>query len=110
MEDYDLAKYIYWQYTIAVMAVTEVIKFFLKKINVKFIQYLAVKEPKWITLVVATALALFDFIVISGGDKLNIYQLLISFSLAILGYDYLYNPIKNQIRKGINETPATPPN
>lgn len=108
MEDIDLLKYIYWEYTAGVLIVTEVLKYFIKKIDAKFAQYIAVKEPKWITLIAAIILLIADYFLVSRGDSFNLYQALISFGVAVFGYDYFINPIKFQVRRGINETPEPP--
>jgi hypothetical protein len=105
MEDIDLIKYIYWEYTAGVLIVTEVLKYFIKKIDTKFAQYIAVTEPKWITLFAAVLLLIADYFLVSRGDSFNLYQALISFGVAVFGYDYFINPIKYQFRKGVNETP-----
>lgn len=99
MEDIDLLKYIYIEYSIAVLVVTELARFFLKKIDVKFTQYIAVKEPKWATLIIASVLSVADWLLIGHGDNFNFYQMLISFGCAVLGYDYLYKVIKDQYKK-----------
>jgi hypothetical protein len=105
MEDIDLLKYIYWEYTAGVLIATEVLKYFIKKIDTKFAQYIAVKEPKWITLFAAVILLIADYFLVSRGDSFNLYQALISFGVAVFGYDYFINPIKHQFRRGVNETP-----
>jgi hypothetical protein len=109
MEDSDLLKYIYIEYSISVIIVTELARLFLKKIKTKATQYLAVEEPKWLTLVVAALLSVADYIFISKGDSFNFYQSLISFGCATLGYDYVIKLIKDTFKRGINETPTPPP-
>ena len=109
MEDSDLLKYIYIEYSIAVIIVTELARLFLKKIKTKATQYLSVEEPKWLTLSVAALLAVADYVFVSKGDSFNMYQSLISFGIAVLGYDYIIKLIKDQFKRGISETPVPPP-
>lgn len=105
MEDIDLLKYIYVEYSIGVLVFTELARLFLKKIPVKFTQYISVEEPKWITLIVAVILSVLDYLLISKGDSFNFYQALISFGISVLGYDYVWKLIKDQFKRGVDETP-----
>lgn len=104
MEDIDLLKYIYIEYAITVLIFTDLAKWLVKKIDKPWAQYLAVKEPKWLTLIVAAILSVADYLLISRGDSFNFYQALISFGVAVLGYDYIWKLIKDQFKRGINET------
>lgn len=109
MEDSDLLKYIYIEYSLAVIIVTELARLFLRKIKTKATQYLSVEEPKWLTLIVASLLSVADYLLVSKGDSFNFYQSLISFGVATLGYDYVIKLIKDTFKRGINETPTPPP-
>ena len=102
MFDFELAKYIYWEYSLAVMFVSEMFKTLLKDIPGKFIQTIVVTQPKWLTLIVAIALGIGDWVFIDHGTP-NYYQLIISFGLAVLGYDYGLKLLKDLIKK-IKET------
>lgn len=110
MEDSDLLKYIYIEYSLAVIIVTELARLFLRKVKTKVTQYLAVEEPKWLTLAVAAILSVADYLFVSKGDSFNLYQSLISFGCAVLGYDYVIKLIKDTFKRGINETPTPPGN
>lgn len=105
MEDSDLLKYIYIEYSLAVIIVTELARLFLRKVKTKVTQYLAVEEPKWLTLAVAAVLSVADYLFVSKGDSFNLYQSLISFGVSVLGYDYVIKLIKDSFKRGINETP-----
>lgn len=110
MTDLDLSKYLYIEYTIAVVVVSEIFKFFLSKIDKKFIQYVSVKEPKWISLFVATILAIIDWAFIGKFGTFHFYQMTMSFAIGVLGYDYVWKIIKNAIFKkdekpGVTITP-----
>lgn len=109
MEDSDLLKYIYIEYSLAVIIVTELARLFLRKVKTKVTQYLAVEEPKWLTLAVAAILSVADYWFVSKGDSFNLYQSLISFGISVLGYDYVIKLIKDTFKRGINETPTPPP-
>lgn len=99
MTDLDLSKYLYIEYTIAVVVVSEIFKYFLSKIDKKFIQYVSVKEPKWISLFVATMLAVIDWAFIGKFGTFHFYQMTMSFAIAVLGYDYVWKIIKNAVFK-----------
>lgn len=109
MTDLDLAKYIYIEYTVAVLLFSELAKILLKKMNIKWIQFIAVEEPKWLTLIVAVIFSLADWIFVSKGGHFNFYQTAISFGLAVLGYDYglkivkdLFTRVRDAFSKGQN--------
>lgn len=107
MEDIDLLKYIYIEYSLAVLLVTEMVKMFIKNINTKFIQFIAVEQPKYVTLMVATVLGVIDWMVFSGFDNFHLWQKVISFAVAVLGYDYAWKLVKDAYKSFRN--PATPP-
>jgi hypothetical protein len=98
MFDQDLIKYIYWEYTVAVLFFTEVFKLLFKDTTSKFIYKIAVYNPKWLTLILAVVIGVGDWIFIDRGEP-NYYQLLISFGLSVLGYDYGLKIIKDLINK-----------
>ena len=95
----DLAKYIYIEYSVAVLLFSELAKLLLKKLPYKFIQIIAVSEPKYITLVVATVFAVVDYVFVGGLKSFNFWQITISFGLAVLGYDYGLKLIKDLFNK-----------
>lgn len=99
MTDLDLSKYLYIEYTIGVIVVAEIFKFFLSKIPKPFIQYISVKEPKWISLIVATVLAVIDWALIGKFGTFHFYQMTMSFAIAVLGYDYVWKIIKDAVSK-----------
>jgi predicted Zn-dependent protease len=106
MEDIDLLKYIYIEYSIAVLLVTDLIKMLIKNINTKFVQFIAVEQPKYLTLIVATILGVVDWIVFSGLDNFHLWQKVISFAVAVLGYDYAWKLVKDAYQSFRN--PSTP--
>lgn len=106
MTDFDLSKYIYIEYSIAVIILSDVVKMFLSKIDKPFFQYIGKKEPKWTTLFVAIILAVLDWAIVGGGKHFNFYQMSLSFGISILGYDYAWKLIKEAIMK---KSPADPP-
>lgn len=95
MTDFDLTKYIYWEYSVAVLLITEVLRALLGGINSKVIQYIVKEQPKWLSLIVATFLAVLDWILIS--QSFHLWQFTISFGLAVLGYDYGFKLLKEKI-------------
>lgn len=97
MTDFELSKYIYWEFSLVVLFGTELIRFYLAKIKgVKFVEYISVTEPKWITLIVATVMAVLDWLFIGGMNSFHPYQKIISFAIAVLGYDYVWKLVKDQ--------------
>lgn len=97
MTDFDLSKYIYWEFSVAVLFGTELIRFYLSKIHgVRFIDYISIKEPKWVTLFVAIILGVLDWLFIGGMNSFHPYQKIISFAIAVLGYDYVWKIFKDQ--------------
>jgi hypothetical protein len=99
MTDFDLSKYIYVEYSIAVIIFADVVKMFLSKIDKPFFQYIAKKEPKWTTLFVAIILAILDWLIVSKGQNFHFYQMAISFGVSVLGYDYAWKLLKDAITK-----------
>jgi hypothetical protein len=98
MFDQDLVKYIYWEYTVAVLFFTEVFKLLFKDTSNNFLKRIAVDNPKWLTLILAVVIGIGDWVFIDRGEP-NYYQLLISFGLAVLGYDYGLKIFKDLIQK-----------
>lgn len=96
MEDFDLARYIYWEYSLAVLLVTEMIRALTKNIQLRFIQIISVEQPKWLSLFTAILLAVLDWIIMSNGNKFHLWQFTISFGLAVLGYDYGWKIVKDK--------------
>lgn len=96
MQDIDLLKYIYIEYSIAVLVATELVRFFVAKLHYGWAQYMGVTQPKWITLIMATVLAVADWVFIGNAQTFNLYQMLTSFGVAVLGYDYIWKIVKDQ--------------
>lgn len=99
MEDFELSKYIYWEYSLAVVISTELARVLLNKVNTKFINFIIVENPKWVTLFVAVFLAICDWLVFSRGNNFHFFQFVISFGCSVLGYDYVIKLIKDQFKK-----------
>lgn len=99
MEDFELAHYIYWEYSLGVMVVTELVRILTKNVKAKIIQLTVVDNPKWLTLIVAGVLAVLDWSIIGSANKFHIWQFIISFGCAVLGYDYVVKLIKDQFKK-----------
>lgn len=77
-------------YIIAVTVAVELIKALAKpKVN-----------PKWITLAVAFLAAVVQIMFDNTATVDSWWKLLISFGIAVLGYDYFLKPIKDLIGKG----------
>lgn len=96
MTDFELSKYIYWEFSLAVLFATEFFRFYISKLPGKFVGYISVKEPKWITLGVASLLGVLDWLVIGGMNSFHPYQKIIAFAIAVLGYDYVWKIFKDQ--------------
>ena len=99
MTDFDLSKYIYWEYSLAVLILTEVLRALLKGMDAKFVRFVTVDNPKWLSLIVAIVLAFLDWIILSSGNTFHLWQFVISFGVAVLGYDYVLKLIKDQFKK-----------
>ena len=99
MTDFDLSKYIYWEYSLAVLILTEVFRALLKGIDAKLVRFVISDHPKWLSLIVAIVLAFLDWIVFSSGHAFHLWQFVISFGVAVLGYDYVIKLIKDQFKK-----------
>lgn len=98
MTDFDLWKYVYWEYSIAVLFFTEMFKMLLKDLPNIWVQRVVVINPKWLTLIIAVILGIGDWIFIDRGAP-NYYQILISFGLAVIGYDYGLKLFKDLIKR-----------
>lgn len=99
MTDLDLAAYIYWEYSAAVLLVTEIIRQLSKGSTNKIIQTIVVDSPKWLSLIIATFLAILDWTVFGNGREFHFWQFVISFGLCVLGYDYGIKLIKDMFTK-----------
>lgn len=109
MTDLDLMSYLYWEYSLAVLLLTEVFRQLLKGINHRFIQIIIVEQPKWISLFVAVILAICDWLVFSKGRIFHFWQFTISFGVAVLGYDYAVKLIKDTFKGSFTKTSQPPP-
>lgn len=77
-------------YIVAVTVIVEMIKALAKpKVN-----------PKWITLAVAVICAVIQIIFDDSATVESWWKLVISFGVAVLGYDYFLKPLKDLIGKG----------
>ena len=86
-----LLEYTYPGYIIGVVVIVELIKhFFTPKLH-----------PKWITLLVAIAGAVVELLI--HRYELDAWKLIISLGIAILGYDYIYKPIKDKVSTNRNQ-------
>ena len=99
MTDFDLSKYIYWEYSLSVLVLTEVLRALTKGIDAKIIRFVVVDNPKWLSLIVASVLAVVDWLIFSNGHAFHLWQFVISFGVAVLGYDYVFKLIKDQFKK-----------
>jgi len=98
MTDFDLSKYIYWEYSLAVLLLTEVVRQLTKGIDHKLIRFIVVDNPKWLSLIIATILSVCDWLIFSS-NTFHFWQFIISFGVAVLGYDYALKLIKDQFKK-----------
>jgi hypothetical protein len=96
MTDFELSKYIYWEYSLAVLLVTEIIRALTKNVNTKFVKLIIADNPKWLSIIVATFLAVLDWIILSNANVFHLWQFIISFGVAVLGYDYVVKLIKDK--------------
>lgn len=99
MEDFELSKYIYFEYSLAVLVLTDMVKMLLKNIQIGFIQFVVVDNPKWLTIIVAIILSVLDWLVIGNANKFHLFQYIISFGVAVMGYDYIWKLIKEQYNR-----------
>ena len=103
MTDLDLASYLYWEYSVAVLLVTELGRVLLKNMQQRFIQIIVVEQPKWLSLIIATVLAVLDWLIFSNGKVFHFWQFTISFGVAVLGYDYAVKLIKDTFKGVFNK-------
>ncbi|HMG91678.1 MAG TPA: hypothetical protein VK589_16585 [Chryseolinea sp.] len=110
MTDIDLASYLYWEYSVAVLLFTEICRLLLKNVPKRLVQLIVVQEPKWLSLIVATVLALLDWLIFSKGRIFHFWQFTISYGVAVLGYDYAVKLIKDTFKGAFKKTdPIEPP-
>lgn len=74
-------------YIVAVTVIVEMIKAVVK-LNI---------NPKWITLAVAVICAIIQIIFDDSATVESWWKLVISFGVAVLGYDYFIKPVKDLI-------------
>lgn len=99
MENINLLELLQLDYCIALIVLTEVVKYLFTGITKAI-------HPKFITLFLAIVLAAI-FIAIRGMDEFNLYKYLISFGVAVLTYDYAIKIFKDKIRAFINKNRPT---
>lgn len=106
MEDFKLLDYIYWEFSLSVLIGTEIVRFFLAKLSLvpAWLKYIFVKEPKWLTLIVALAIAAGSWSTIKAEFDLN--RAITSLGVAVLGYDYVWKLIKDKFKT--TSEPQTP--
>lgn len=107
MEDFKLFEYIYWQFSISVLIGTEIMRFFFSKLSLvpASLKYIFVKEPKWLTLIVALIMGAASWSAIKAEFDIN--RAVISFGVAVLGYDYVWKLIKDKFKTTSEPTPPT---
>lgn len=103
MTDLDLASYLYWEYSVAVLLLTEIGRLLLKGFQRKIIQVIVVEQPKWLSLIVATLLAVLDWLIFSEGKTFHFWQFVISYGVAVLGYDYAIKLLKDTYKGLFNK-------
>jgi divalent metal cation (Fe/Co/Zn/Cd) transporter len=86
-----LLEYTYPAYIIGVVVIVELIKHFFNP----------VLHPKWVTLLVAVGGAIIELVI--HRYELDWWKLIISLGIAILGYDYIYKPIKDKVSPNRNQ-------
>jgi hypothetical protein len=87
---YDaIARFIYPEYTLAVLITTDLLRFLVKGIDKKI-------EPKYLCLVIAILLVIPVYFV---HHEYNFWKGLVSFGIAILAYQYIWYPIKKNFFK-----------
>lgn len=86
-----LLNYVYPELILGIIVITELYKhLFPNRLH-----------PKWLTLLFAVAGALLE--VAFRPEPVNIWYLVISFGVAVLGYDYFYKPIKDKVSTNRNQ-------
>lgn len=94
----EIADYIYWQYSVAVLLVTELIRVLTKDTKIASLKLITVDRPKWISLIVAVILAVLDYSVFNHGkSEFDLWKFIISFGVAVLGYDYVVKLVKEWV-------------
>jgi hypothetical protein len=86
-----LSEYIYVEYFVAVILLTEMCKRYVPPQRI---------HVKWMALVIAGVLAPVEYFVTQmTGAPIQWWKLIISFSLAVISYDYVWKSIKDYLAK-----------
>lgn len=103
MQDLDLWQYVYWQFSVAVLFSTEIVKQLSKGLVLnRPLTFVIQTNPKWLTLICAVIISLGDWLVFGNGKTFHFMTYLISFGITVLGYDYAWKLVKDFFGKKDN--------
>lgn len=90
----SVAEYLYLEYAVAIMIVTEMVRYLVPGIDKKV-------QPKFVVLIVASMLSIPGYLLYQ--DTFNLFKSMTSFAFAVIGYDYVWKPLKAKFFPGIDE-------
>lgn len=86
-----ISQYVYPGYMVAVIISTALVRSLFKGIDYSI-------HPKWVTLVVASILAIVGYALKAFmAESYSVFKVINSFGLACLGYDYFWKVVKDKI-------------
>lgn len=89
----NVTDYIYPEYTVAVIFLTELIRFLIAGIDQKI-------KPRYVTALLGLALGVIG---IMYYGEIDIWKAVTSYSIAVTGYQLLWQPIKERFFKGLTQ-------
>lgn len=87
--------HIYLEYTIAIMIVTDLLRYLVKGIDRRI-------KPRFQTLIVAVVLSIPGYIL--HMHDFDFFKALTSFAFAIIGYAFVWQPIKEKFFPKVKQT------
>lgn len=90
---FEIHQYLYIEYTIAVVVVTELLRYLVSGIDRRI-------KPRYLTAVLGLLLGVIGWYMYEGID---LWKAIISFSIAIIGYQYFWKPIKEKFLPQLDE-------
>lgn len=94
--NFHLTDFLYLEFAVAVVLVTELIRFLVKGIDKRV-------APRWLSLFVAVLLSVAAFYYYHSEIATHLWKSISSFALSILAYDLIWKPLKKKIFPGLDE-------
>lgn len=89
-----IRKYVYLEYSFAIWAITETARYSVPQIDKKL-------KPKTLVLIVSILLSIPGYLMYT--TDFDFFKALISFSLSVIGYDYVWKPLKEKFFPTVDE-------